>query len=323
MKIFIAGGAGFIGSHLVRLLSNKRKDDEIIVYDNFSSGREWHLEDVHHNQNLKIIKADIKEREKLIESMNDCDTVFHFASNPDIAKAVTQPDIDFWEGTYLTNNILEAMRINGIKEILYASGSGVYGEGNDLWLKEDHSPMLPISTYGASKLACESLICSYCHMFGIKAAAFRFANVVGPNQTHGVVYDFIKKLLVDNSTLEILGNGTQSKPYIYVTDVLRAMLIAWDNLETFHYYNVAPLDFITVNEIADIVLHTMNLNEVNIVYTGGDRGWKGDVPTVRLNTDKIRKLGWRNEYTSEQAIKTSTKYILSAALNNKFNWGDK
>jgi UDP-glucose 4-epimerase len=255
--------------------------------------------------------------------MEGTNTVFHFASNPDIAKAVSQPDIDFWEGTYLTNNILEAMRMNNVKKLLYASGSGVYGEGKELWLDENYSPMLPISTYGSSKLSCEALICSYCHMFDMQAAAFRFANVVGSNQTHGVVYDFIRRLLINDAELEILGDGSQSKPYIFVSDVLRAMLIVWDNLEKYQYFNVAPMDFITVTEIANVVTEVMELKNVKYNYTGGDRGWKGDIPIVRLKTDKIRDLGWNNEFNSKQAIQKSAKSILNDAKMNKFNWEEK
>jgi len=323
MNYIVIGGAGFIGSHLVRLLLKERIDIKIVVYDNFTSGQRWHLEEVIEHPNLQIIEADIKDSNSLKKAIAGTHTVFHFASNPDIAKAIAQPDIDFWEGTYLTNNILEAMRVNNVKKLLYASGSGVYGEANDTWLAENYSPMLPISTYGASKLACEALICSYCHMFDMKAASFRFANVVGPNQTHGVVYDFIKRLLINDSELEILGDGTQSKPYIYVTDVLRAMLLVEDKIKKYDFFNVAPLDFISVNEIVHIVLDIMHLKNVKYKYTGGDRGWKGDVPVVRLKTDKIRKLGWKNEFTSKEAITKSAESILCDAKLNKFNWSNK
>jgi UDP-glucose 4-epimerase len=222
-KYFIVGGAGFVGSHLCKKIFREDKDSVITIYDNFSSGKRWHLEEISDNKNLKIIEADVKDIELLTASMKGSDIVYHFASNPDIAKAMTQPDIDFWEGTYLTNNVVEAMRRTGVKNLLYASGSGVYGDAKYIETDEDYSPQLPISTYGASKLSCEALISSYCFMFDMNAAAFRFANVVGPNQTHGVGYDFVKKLLNDSSKLDILGDGTQSKSYIYVDDVLNAM----------------------------------------------------------------------------------------------------
>ena len=192
MRAFVAGGAGFIGSHLVeRLIANSA--EKVVVYDNFSSGRVTHLSHIDESR-LHIVRADIKDLPTLIESIADAEVVYHVAANPDIAKAINQPDIDFWEGTYLTHNILEAMRLNGIKKIIYASGSGVYGETGLLKVHEDYGPLLPISTYGASKLSCEALICSYCHMFDMVARVYRFANVIGPRQTHGVAYDFIRYL---------------------------------------------------------------------------------------------------------------------------------
>ena len=235
--------------------------------------------------------------------MKKVDLVYHLASNPDIARSVRQPDIDFWEGTYLTNNILEAMRANGVKKIIYPSGSGVYGDIGKKEVAEDYSPLRPISTYGASKLACESLLSAYCHMFGMTASVFRFANVVGPRQTHGVGYDFIRKLGKNPRRLEILGDGRQSKSYIYVDDVIRAMrLVERKQKNGFDCYNVATIDYLTVTEIARIVVEIMGLREVKFEYTGGQRGWKGDVPVVRLNSEKIRKLGWKNQYNSMEAM---------------------
>ena len=320
-KYFIAGGAGFIGSHLCRKIFREDKESEITIYDNFSSGKKWHLEEVSDNKSFKVIVGDIKDIELLTDSVKGSDIVYHFASNPDIAKAMTQPDIDFWEGTYLTNNVLEAMRRTGVKNLLYASGSGVYGDIKFTEADEDFSPQLPISTYGASKLSCEVLICSYCYMFDMNAAAFRFANVVGPNQTHGVGYDFVKKLLKDNTRLEILGDGSQSKSYIYVDDVLNAMrLIEKDHLKGYSYFNVGTKDYITVKEIADIAVSILEMKDVEYIFSGGDRGWKGDVPVVRFSTDKIRSKGWENNYTAYEAIKESIRSIYEDAKLNKFEW---
>ena len=234
--------------------------------------------------------------------------MYSLASNPDIAKAISQPDVDFWEGTYLINNLLEAMRRTGVKNLLYASGSGVYGDVGATVTDEDFSPMLPSSTYGASKLACEALICSYCKMFDMNGAAFRFANVVGPDQTHGVGYDFLRKLRENPKQLTILGDGTQSKSYIYVDDIVNALrTVEKTALHGYNYYNVATLDHMTVTEIADTVVQIMGLEQVEYHYTGGDRGWKGDVPVVRLDSQKIRRLNWANQYTSAQAIRMSVQ----------------
>lgn len=172
MTYFIVGGAGFIGRHLVKALLAEEENARVLIYDNFSSGKMWHLEVVADNPNLQIISDNIKNKGSLQRAMAGVDVVYHFVSNPDISKEVTQPDIDFWEGTYLTNNVVEAMRINGVKKLLYASGSGIYGDTGYVKTNEDYSPMLPISTYGASKLSCEAIICAYCYMFGIIANVF-------------------------------------------------------------------------------------------------------------------------------------------------------
>lgn len=322
MNYFIVGGAGFIGSHLVKTIFEKEPQAHIAVFDNFSSGRMWHLETVKDHANLEIVKGDIKDFEDLRLASSGSDIVFHFASNPDIARAVTEPDVDFWEGTYLTNNVLEAMRINRIKSIVYASGSGIYGDTGTLEVSEDYSPMRPISTYGASKLACEALICSYCHMFDMSAAALRFANVVGPHQTHGVGYDFVRKLMQEPSELQILGDGQQSKSYIHVSDVVSAMLMLAESLPENDIVccNVATEDYLKVIEIADIVTKIMGLQGVRYKFSGGDRGWKGDVPIVRFDTSRIRGMGWSNRYSSSEAIIDSVRSIYEDAGKNRFDW---
>jgi UDP-glucose 4-epimerase len=319
----VVGGAGFIGSHLVRALLREEPEAKVVIFDNFSSGQRWHLEDALKNPRLSIVTAEIKDSDALQQATQQTDVVYHFASNPDIAKAATQPDVDFWEGTFLTNQVIEAVRVNRVPQILYASGSGVYGDTGDLEVNEDYSPLLPISTYGASKLACEALLCSYAYMFDFKASAFRFANVVGPHQTHGVGYDFVRKLRAQPGRLDILGDGTQSKSYIHVDDVIRALrLVEKQPQRGFSYFNVATHDAVTVTEIADLVASVMQLKKVEYRYAGGDRGWKGDVPKVRLNSDKIRALGWKHQYTSQEAMLASVQSIYQDALANKFAWGE-
>jgi UDP-glucose 4-epimerase len=304
MNYAVIGGAGFIGSHVTKALLCA--NEHVTVFDNFSSGSEWHLRDVANNPGLRIVEGDVKDLSMLRDAVAGCETVYHFASNPNIAKAISQPDIDFWEGTYLTNNVLEAMRTNGVSRLIYASGSGVYGECGADPIKEDFPDMRPISTYGASKLACEALICSYCHMFGLNAAAFRFANVVGPKQTHGVGYDFVRRLREAPNKLVIMGDGTQDKSYIYVDDIVAAIrLVETKHLDGYNVYNVATLDSVTVTQIADMAKEITGSFDVCYDYTGGDRGWKGDVPIIRMDSSKIRKLGWANTHTSEAALRVS------------------
>jgi UDP-glucose 4-epimerase len=258
--------------------------------------------------------ADVREHDRLVEAMRGHDVVIHLASNPDIARAVTEPAIDFDAGTLLTHHVVEAARETGVTDFLYASGSGVYGELGSLEAHEDHGPLIPVSTYAASKLAGEALLASYCHMFGLRGRAFRFGNVVGPRQTHGVGFDFIARLRADPSRLRILGDGTQSKSYIHVNDVIRAVLLAAAREPAiYNVYNVATGDYVTVTEIAELAVRCMGLDpaSVRFEYTGGDRGWKGDVPIVRLNCDRIKALGWECELPAGAALETSIKAMLA------------
>jgi UDP-glucose 4-epimerase len=303
MHYVVAGGAGFIGSHLVKFLLCQEKTRRIVVYDNFSSGRREHFGQVMNDSRLQLIQADLKQTERWLEAAAGADVLYHFASNPDIARALREPDVDFWQGTFLTHQVAEAMRCHRIPKVLYASGSGIYGETGPEEIFEDHAPLLPISTYGASKLAGEAWLCAYAHMFDLQVAAFRFANVVGPHQTHGVAYDFIHKLRAHPGYLDILGDGTQSKSYIHVADVVQALyLVEKSDFPLYSYYNVATQDAMTVKEIADQVVAAMQLTGVEYRYSGGNRGWKGDVPRVRLNSNKLRALGWQHTFSSHQAM---------------------
>ena len=313
-RYFIIGGAGFIGSHFLDRLLRSVRTSQVTVYDNFSSGHTWHF--AHHvdDRRLKLVMGNIHDFAALKSAMAGHDTVIHLASNPDIARAVTEPDIDFREGTQLTERVVEAMRQTGTKTILYASGSGVYGELGEVEAREDHGPMVPVSTYGASKLAGEALIASYAHMFDLRGRAFRFGNVVGPRQTHGVGFDFVRRLLKDPARLRILGDGRQSKSYVWVADVVSAVLLAAEKCtQPFDAFNVATGDYITVTEIADLACECVGIEPRNVSYdyTGGDRGWKGDVPVVRLNTDKIRGLGWGPTHTSHQALRQAIQAMLA------------
>jgi UDP-glucose 4-epimerase len=305
-EIFISGGAGFIGSHFTRRILKFKSLQKLTIFDNFSSGTNSHLSEVDHDPRLNIVRADLKDKDAIIKAMKGAQVVIHLAANPDIAKAVTQPDIDFWEGTYLAQNVLEAIRINGVGRLLYTSGSGVYGEDANVSFKENYGPCIPISTYGASKLACEALISAYVHMFGLTARAFRFANVVGPRQTHGVGYDFVRRLTSDPTQLRILGDGSQSKSYIHVDDIMNAVLLADEKCsKPYDVFNVATGDYITVKEIADIAKDVCLAPNMKYLFTGGDRGWKGDVPIVRFDSSKIESLGWKCERNSAQAIRDS------------------
>ncbi|MGC2637227.1 MAG: NAD-dependent epimerase/dehydratase family protein [Acidobacteriaceae bacterium] len=317
---FLVGGAGFIGSHFTDVLLASPLTRRVTIFDNFSSGREWHFAAHAGDRRLNVVHADAADVQALAVTMEGHDWVIHLASNPDIALAAENPQIDFYRGTLLTNNVVEAMRRARVKHLLYASGSGVYGDAGDTVVSEDYAPLLPVSTYGASKLAGESLIASYCSMFGLHACAFRFGNVVGPRQTHGVGFDFLRRLMEDPAHLRILGDGEQRKPYIHVSDVVAAALCAAQKaVAPFSVFNVATDDFVTVTQIADLAVETLGLASYPAFeYTGGRCGWRGDVPVVRMNSSRIRSLGWFPKWNSREAVRQSLQELIAddRALSN-------
>jgi UDP-glucose 4-epimerase len=309
---YIVGGAGFIGSHFADALLASEMTRRVTIFDNFSSGREWHYEDHLRDSRLQIVRADASDVNALAATMDGHDWVIHLASNADIAAAAENPEIDFYRGTLLTNNVIEAMRRSGLHRLLYASGSGVYGDTGTKAVPEDHAPLIPVSTYGASKLASESLIASYCSMFDLHACVFRFGNVVGPRQTHGVGFDFLRSLKAKPKRLRILGDGNQSKPYIHVTDVVDAALCAARKARApFSVFNVATDDAVTVTEIAQMAAETLDLAPPAFDYTGGPRGWRGDVPVVRLDSSRIRSLGWFPKRNSREAVRQSLQELIA------------
>ena len=308
----VIGGAGFIGSHFVdRLMLDGY---QVKVIDNLCSGTLSRIKQHLNHANFDFKNLDVEDTARLTHELKGIDVVIHLASNPDIARAAMEPRIDFVQGTVLTESVIEASRNAGVKQILYASGSGVYGDVGSEVLKEE-SAIKPISTYGASKAAGEHLLQAYAHMFGIKSLAFRFANVVGPRQTHGVGYDFLNRLEKDPGRLHILGNGKQSKSYVYVSDIVEGVLLASEKVSSnFDVFNISTSDFIDVNEIALIVMDELHINPkgVDMTYSGGDRGWKADVPVVRIDAKKIMDLGWSPNFTSYEATRESIRDMINS-----------
>lgn len=311
--VAVVGGAGFIGSHAVDRLLDAADVEQVTVFDNFTSGRWWHLEHRLDDGRLTVVESDVKDLDALTQALAGHDVVVHLASNPDIAAAMEDPTIDFREGTLLTHHVAEAVRRNTVPRVVYASGSGIYGDLGEVAPHEDHGPLVPTSTYGASKLAGEALLCSYAHMFGSQVSAFRFGNVVGPRQTHGVGFDFLRRLADDPTRLVILGDGRQSKSYIHVDDVLDAVFrAAADQRAPFSAWNVATGDYITVSEIAQLAIEVAGLrpSDVRVEYTGGSRGWQGDVPIVRLDTSKVQATGWTCKLPTREALRQSMLALL-------------
>jgi UDP-glucose 4-epimerase len=309
-KYFITGGAGFIGSHLVdRLLGEG--DNQVAVYDNLVTGKKQWLKPHFSNESFKFIQADILDFETLKKAMLGHETVWHLAANTDIPKGNQTTDLDLKNCTVGTYNVLEAMRQNFTNRLLFASSATVYGDVPPIPLAETFGPTLPISLYGAGKLACEGLISSYSHLFGIRAWIFRFGNVVGARMGHGVIHDFIQKLKQNPKELEILGDGKQEKNYFLIEDCLDGMIHAFlHSSSQCDVYNLGSDVHVTVTRIGQVVAEEIGLKGVKFRYTGGKRGWPGDAPFVHFNVDKMRKLGWVTKYTSEGAVREAARRLI-------------
>lgn len=316
MKILITGGAGFIGSHLLDSLLDK--NFEISIIDNLSLGKIANIEHHLSNNRLKFTQLDINDVEEidLFFSNNNFDVIFHLAANSDIAVSHEKPQVDLHNTFLTTFNILEMMRIHNIKNIVFASTSAIYGD-SDKELIENYGPLFPVSHYGASKLASEAFISSYCENYGFKSWIIRFPNVIGERSTHGVIYDFLRKAQRDDiDYLEVLGNGEQNKPYVYVKDLVRAIIYVWENSnERLNYFNVGVDTSTKVSKIAQIVLEELK-SDKKIIYTGGDRGWIGDVPTFKYCLNKIHDLGWKASYSSDEAVRISVRNSINLNLLN-------
>jgi len=308
----ILGAAGFIGSNLAKRLTIDAFTDKIILYDNFSVGKYWRIKDlVENNGNVKLFFADIENEDILSNAMQSVDVVWLLAANADISASVENPSIDFYKGTLLTQLTLEAMRIAKVKKIFFSSGAGVYGNLDLFAPDENYGPLVPISPYGANKLASEALISAYSHMFDVTARVFRFANVVGGMQTHGICFDLIRKLRKDSSKLEILGNGSQSKSYTHINDILNGIFVAdMKSNKVFDVFNVSNESYIDVKTIAEIVVQEMGIKFIEYKFGESNIGWPGDVNTIRFNSNKLKILGWKPLYNSKKAIELSVKAML-------------
>ncbi len=302
--LFILGGAGFVGSHLVHHWVDSPSIKTITVFDNFSSGREDFLLP---NSKLRIIRDDALNRSALLEFLHSDHLVIHLASNPDISKGAIDPDLDFRDGTLITRELLEAMRLKGTKRLIYFSGSGVYGNQGDVVLDESYGPLLPVSPYGASKLASEGMIAAYCHLFHWNTTIFRPANIIGGRQTHGVGLDLLRKWKRGDNPIEVLGDGEQEKSYIHIDDVISAIEKTASTQPGVSIFNVGNDDRIKVSEIVKLCAQVAGHREVR--YKGGKVGWVGDVPKVVLNSEKLRSVGWAPTLNSRDAMERSLQQL--------------
>jgi UDP-glucose 4-epimerase len=324
-KVAITGGAGFIGSALAEALVDSGVS--VIVIDNLCTGSLDNLAHLLSNPNFTFVKADLRNLPDTFNVIEDCDAVFHLAANPDVRIGSSDTRIDFDNNLLATYNLLEKIRKSrSCRKMIFTSTSTVYGDAEQIPTPEDYGPLIPISLYGASKLACESLISGYSHMFGFKSAILRLANIIGPASNHGVIFDFVRKLRLDPHLLEVLGDGKQNKSYLYIDDCISAILLAYQSLDdkdkNVQIFNVGSEDRIEVSAIARIIAQEMALNNLEIhcrSRVNGGRGWSGDVKYMQLDTSKIKALGWKAEQQSEKAVSKTVRTLLASQSKEKID----
>ena len=315
MNTMVIGGAGFIGSHLCDALL--ADGHQVICIDNFSLGTKENISHLQEKGKFILYEADAADRDLLdgIFAKTEPEIVYHLAANSDIQASAVNPDVEYRNTYTTTYNVLYCMRKCGVKRLFFASTSAVYGDKRDVLLDENTPDLSPISYYGAAKLGSEALLSAFTYMNDMRSLVFRFPNVIGPRLTHGVIFDFIRKLQKDGSQLEILGDGRQTKPYIYVTDLVNAIVrFSVSEIEKINgvsLYNLGVEGESSVTGIADILCEEMGLKGVKYHYTGGEGGWKGDVPRFRYCIDKIHREGWKAEYTSDEAVRKTIQNVLN------------
>ncbi len=306
MRIVVTGAAGFIATNLIeRLLADGH---EVHGIDNFFLGKREYIARSLDKPGFTFHEFDLLDRvrvETLFQQLKP-ERVWHLAANSDISFGTSFTDFDLKGGTLVTYNVLEAMRLGGTKELIFSSSGAIYGEPTVLPTPENYGPLFPISFYAASKIACETLITAFAAAYQMKSWIFRFGNIVGAYPTHGVIHDFVLKLQKDPTRLEILGDGTQSKPYVHVQDCLDGMMFGHVTArDLVNCYNLAVPDWTSVNQIAGWTIEAMGLDVANVAVsrTGGSRGWPGDVPKVRLDTARMTALGWTPKLGSDAAVR--------------------
>jgi UDP-glucose 4-epimerase len=312
LKVLVTGGAGFIGSHLVDHLIQAGK--EVRVIDNLASGSRENLAKWNDDPRLEFLKVDLLGAASLDGALRGCDEVYHLAANPEVNIKNASPEDHFRQNIEATYNLLEAMRRSKEQKfIVFTSSSTVYGEAEVIPTKEDYGPLVPISLYGASKLACEALLTAYASIYGFRAVLYRLANVVGPRSNHGVIYDFVHKLRDNPDELEVLGDGSQSKSYLFVDDCIAGLLKGIERGNQVDIYNIGSWDRTNVLEIAETVKDEMGLNDAKISLTGGvdgGRGWRGDVKVMQLDMSELRSVGWKPKYGSAEAVRLTVRSVI-------------
>jgi UDP-glucose 4-epimerase len=314
-RVFLSGGAGFIGSHVLDLLAPSGV--EFVVYDNLSNGKLEYIEAHLRRENVRFVEADIMDLERLIETVRGCDLVWHLAANTDIINSHDAPSRDLDDSAVGTFNVVEAMRRTGVREIVFASSGAVYGNiCADESVTEDAGPLLPVSTYGAGKIAGEAFISSFCHVYGLRGWMYRFGNVIGARMTHGVIYDFVGRLRRDPSRLLVRGDGRQEKNYFLVEECIDGMLhgyahIPLDDEKPCDVFNLGSPTISRVIDIAHIVVEEMGLPDARIEIEGTRKAWPGDQPRVHFEVDKMAQSGWTSKLDSDQAVRIAVQRMMN------------
>lgn len=306
MKYFITGGSGFIGRNLVLSLLKRNVEVTVIDIKKFPFSIK--------NKKFKFIKGNILNKKLLLNSMKNSDTVIHLAANSKISEGFKNPMLDIKTGIYGTVNVLESLRLLKINNLIYTSGSGVYGNQTRGKLKENFAPLNPVSTYGSTKLASENLMSSYSYFYDLNISILRPCNIVGSNMTHGVIFDLVKKLKKKKTYINVLGNGEQIKPYIDVIDLISAIkILLKKKLKGYNYFNIANDNLVSVKYIAEQIIKNSKYKSANLFYANSRSGWKGDVYKYSLNNQKLRKLGWKPKLSAKETI---NRAILTSLKEN-------
>jgi len=317
MKCIIFGGAGFIGSYLAKSLL--LQGGEVTVFDSLYTGKMENIAECKSSPDFKFIKADMRNLDEVKKAVAGHDIIYHLAANADIRGGMENTFLDFEYNAITAYNALEAMRKSDVNKIVFTSSSAVYGESGVFPTPESFGPLRPTSLYGASKLAAEGYISAFCEDFGMQSWIFRFVNIVGSTNNHGVIGDFIRKLRADGKKLVILGNGRQRKSCLHISDCLSGMAAGINaGREKTNIYNIGNHDYVNVDAIADEVCQAMGLQGVKYEYTGGERGWTGDMPFVFLDNKKLCATGWKHSLNSRQAVRKAAEEMLEAqAIDDK------
>ena len=312
----ITGGAGFIGSYIAEKLVENGTDTKVI--DNLVTGKKENLSKCFDQDNFSFLEYDLGNLDGIENHLGDVDILFHFAADPEVRTGYSKPEDSFEQNIVNTFNLLQKIKQSKIKKIVFASSSSVYGDAKIIPTNEEYGPLSPISHYGASKLACEAMVSSFCHNYNIEGVILRLANVIGLRGRHGLIWDLVHKLKINQDELELLGDGKQTKSFIHISDAINGIFSSLNNLQDkVEVFNLGSEDSVEIMDVAKIVCKNMGLNEIKINLTGGvddGRGWKGDIKIAHLDISKLKNLGWRPKLSSLEAADLTSQEIIDEVI---------